>query len=92
MKVLGPKHSDVATTLNDLALLYFVQGHYAQAESLFQQALAIREQALGPEHPDVATTLENYAILLRNLDHAENASLLESRARTIRGRTRIGSS
>jgi len=46
-------------------MLYSRQGQYAKAESLFQQALALREKALGPEHPDVATSLENYALCLR---------------------------
>ena len=31
------------------------QGRYAEAEPLYQRALAIREKALGPDHPDVAT-------------------------------------
>ena len=31
------------------------QGKYAEAEPLYQRALAIYEQALGPTHPDVGT-------------------------------------
>ena len=41
------------------------QGRYAEAETLFRRALAIREKALGPERPEVAKTLDNYAELLR---------------------------
>ena len=45
---LGPEHPDVATSLNNLAMLYYDQGQYAKAEPLYQRALAIREKALGP--------------------------------------------
>ena len=51
-KALGPEHPDVATSLNNLAVLYRAQGRYAEAEPLYQRALKIREKALGPEHPD----------------------------------------
>ena len=60
-QALGPEHPDVATSLNNLAVLYHAQGQYAKAEPLYQRALAIREKALGPEHPDVATSLNNLA-------------------------------
>ena len=62
-RVLGREHSDVATSLNNLAGLYYNQGQYAKAEPLYQRALAIREKALGPEHPDVAQSLNNLAVL-----------------------------
>ncbi len=42
-----PEHPDVAQSLNNLAELYRVQGRYAEAEPLYQRALAIREKALG---------------------------------------------
>ena len=38
-------------------------GRYAEAEPLYERALAIREKALGPDHPDVATSLNNLAVL-----------------------------
>jgi tetratricopeptide (TPR) repeat protein len=53
-QTLGPDHTSVAQTLNNLALLYHDQGKYEQAEPLFQRALAIREQKLGAEDPRVA--------------------------------------
>ena len=38
---VGPDHPDVATSLNNLAMLYQAQGHYAKAEPLFKKSLAI---------------------------------------------------
>jgi tetratricopeptide (TPR) repeat protein len=62
---LGMEHPDVANSLDKLAVLYYNQGQYAQAEPLYQRALAIREEALGPEHPDVAISLNGLAGLYR---------------------------
>jgi len=84
-RVLGPEHSDVATSLNDLAGLYCDRGQYVQAEPLYQRALSIQEKVLGSAHPDVATSLENYAVLLRKMNRP-GAALLESRARAIRAK------
>ena len=62
-KVLGPEHSDVAESLNNLAVVYSDQGQYRQAEPLLQRALRIREKVLGAEHPDTAESLNNLAAL-----------------------------
>ncbi len=53
----------MATSLNNLAELYRVQGRYAEAEPLYQRSLAIREKTPGPEHSDVAQSLNNLALL-----------------------------
>ena len=71
----------LATSLNNLALLYKAQGRYAEAEPLYQRSLAIREKALGPEHPAVATSLENYADLLRKTGRVSEATKMETRAK-----------
>ena len=44
-------------------MLYHPLGRYAEAEPLFQRALAIVEKALGPEHTNVAARLNNLAAL-----------------------------
>ena len=43
--------------LHDLAELYNNQGRFEEARTLYQQALAIREQILGPTHSDTAKSL-----------------------------------
>ncbi len=60
---LGEEHPDVASSINNLALLYNSQGRYTEAEPLYIQALALRRRLLGEEHPDVATSINNLAVL-----------------------------
>jgi tetratricopeptide (TPR) repeat protein len=53
--------------LNNLANLWHNQGKLAEAESLYQRALAVREEQYGPHHPLVAQSLNNLASLYREL-------------------------
>jgi Tetratricopeptide repeat len=71
-----------------LADLYHALRMYAEAESLFKRALAIREKALGPGHPNVAIVLENYAALLRSVNRGAEADKLETRVKEIREKTK----
>lgn len=45
-EAVGPDHPAVAQSLNNLALLCYAQGQYAQAEPLYKGSLAIREKVL----------------------------------------------
>jgi tetratricopeptide (TPR) repeat protein len=58
-------HPNVATSLNNLALLYDSQGRYSDAEPLLIEALAMCQRVLGVNHPTTATIRENLAILQR---------------------------
>ncbi len=80
-KAFGPDDPRLATTLNNLALVYDEQGRYAEAKSLYERALAIWETALGPEHPHVATGRANYAAFLRETGQTDEADNLEARAK-----------
>jgi tetratricopeptide (TPR) repeat protein len=82
-KALGPNHPLVATSLNNLALLYKAQGAYAKAEPLYTRALAIAEKALGPNHPLVATSLNNLAGLYTDQGAYAKAEPLYARALAI---------
>ena len=62
-KALGPGHPDVATSLNNLAVLYDAQGAYERALPLYERALAILEKALGPGHPSTKRVSANLAAL-----------------------------
>jgi len=59
------------------------RARYAQAEPLYQRALAIREKILGPEHPAVATSLNSLAVLYRDQGQYAQAEPLYQRALAI---------
>jgi tetratricopeptide (TPR) repeat protein len=56
-------HPNVATSLNNLALLYNSQGKYSEAEPLYLDALEMRRRLFTGDHPNVATSLNNLALL-----------------------------
>ena len=80
----GPDHHNLATSLNNLALLYVAQGKYAAAEPLYKRALAIWEKALGSSHPDVAQSLNNLAGLYDEQGKYAEAEPLHKGASRIR--------
>jgi tetratricopeptide (TPR) repeat protein len=81
--VQGADHPTTASSLNNLAALYYDQGKYEQAEPLYKRALAIDEKAYEPDHPDVATDLNNLANLYYNQGRYEQAEPLYQRALAI---------
>jgi len=82
-KELGSDHRDVATSLNNLAALYWAMGNYAAAEPLLKRSLAIREKVLDPDHPAVATSLNNLAALYRAMGNYAAAEPLYKRSLAI---------
>ena len=62
-RLWGDAHPSVATSLNNLALLYDTQGRTREAEPLYQEALAMRKRLWGDAHPSVARSLNNLALL-----------------------------
>ena len=62
-QLLGDNHPHVATSLNNLAALYYSQGRYTEAEPLYLEALDLYKRLLGDNHPDVAQSLNNLAYL-----------------------------
>jgi len=79
-KTLGAEHPYVATSLNNLGILYQEQGQYADAEPLFLRSLTISEKTLGSEHPEVATSLHNLAWLWGVQGRVTDAEPLHHRA------------
>jgi len=79
-KVLGKEHSDVATTLNNLAELYKALGFYEKAEPLHVRSLAIYEKVMGKEHPLVATSLNNLAEVYKAEGRNEKSEALYLRS------------
>ncbi|PZD73692.1 Photosystem I assembly protein Ycf3 [Acaryochloris thomasi RCC1774] len=76
--VLGPRHILVATSLNNLALLYSDQGQYERAISLFQRSIQVSEALLGAYHPKVAVSLNNLAGVYFDIgDYTQAKSLFQ---------------
>ncbi|MBV9498455.1 MAG: tetratricopeptide repeat protein [Acidobacteriaceae bacterium] len=76
----GPVNSNVATYLDNLAILLQAKGDYAGAEPLFRRALAIDENVFGPDHLDVARDLNNLGSLLQAKGDYKSAEPLYRRA------------
>ncbi|MGB0682657.1 MAG: tetratricopeptide repeat protein [Magnetovibrionaceae bacterium] len=81
---LGASHPDVATALNNLALLHYTRGDYGAAEPLYRRALAIDEEVLGKDHTGVATDLNNLALLYKKQGNFQAAKPLLARALAIK--------
>ena len=65
-------------SLNNLALLYYSQGRYDQAEPLYLQAFKIRQQVLGVDHPKTVTVRQNLAHLRANLSDSPQSENFDS--------------
>ncbi|HTK05813.1 MAG TPA: FxSxx-COOH system tetratricopeptide repeat protein, partial [Ktedonobacteraceae bacterium] len=75
---------EASRLLNQAGEYLYGRARYAEAESLCEQALAIREQTLGPEHPDTATSLNNLARFYHAQGRYTEAEPLYVRALSIR--------
>ncbi len=75
---------DLATSLNNLALLYDLQGEYEQAESLYVQAIELYQTLLEEQHPHVASLLDNLAGLYYSRGKYKEAEPLFLRALELR--------
>jgi Protein of unknown function (DUF2914)/Tetratricopeptide repeat len=56
---LGPLHSDLANTFNNLAIVAEHTGNPGDAETFYRRAVAIASASLPPEHPMVVASREN---------------------------------
>ena len=82
-EVLGPRHTEVATTLNKLGLLLKTD-RPEEALPCFERALSARGEALGPCHRKLATILCNIGSVHYARGSFDEAETLYSRALFIR--------
>jgi CHAT domain-containing protein/Tfp pilus assembly protein PilF len=85
--LLGLNHADVATSINNLAVIHYLKSDYITSEQLHRRALEIRTKVLGPDHPHVAYSLNNLAILLDLKGEYTKATLFYKRSLEIKEKT-----
>ena len=73
----------VGASLCNLAGCFYNQAHYAQAEPLFQSALALYEKKFGPDAPAVAAIRNNLGSVHERQGHLEQAESFYARALAI---------
>ena len=66
-RIFGEDHVSVATTYNNLALVYERLGEYNQARELLEKVLMIYEKIFREDHAFVATGCDNLASVYNSL-------------------------
>ena len=79
----GADDTSLSELLDRAGSYFHGRAAYAQAATLFRDALAIREKVLGPKHPNTATSLNKLAVLLRDQGDLAGARPLFERALAI---------
>lgn len=84
----GPDDPGLATPLNNLGVLYAVEGRYAEAAPILKRAVALAERTKGPDDLGLASDLEQYAAVLgrarKDPEAKAEAKAVNARARAIR--------
>ena len=65
-EVLGEKHPDTLTSMNNLANVYKFQGRYDKVEPLYVKTLALRKEVFGEKHHDTLNSMNNLADLYQS--------------------------
>jgi tetratricopeptide (TPR) repeat protein len=81
----------VATRLDRLAMLMYIEKRYAEAEPLYRRSLSIWEAGMGPDSAELATTLDNLAVVYASQEKFAAAEQLYRRSLAIRQRSTIAS-
>jgi tetratricopeptide (TPR) repeat protein len=85
---VGPEHPNTIRALEGLANILSGEGHYADAEKMHREILAVRQRTLGPEHTDTLLSKYNVAdVLIKERRYGEAEKMLretqEAQARTL---------
>jgi eukaryotic-like serine/threonine-protein kinase len=62
--VLGLRHPQTLSSMDDLALNLNRQGRHREAEKLLRETIDLRRQVLGPQHPDTLASMSSLGITL----------------------------
>jgi len=73
---LSPKHAETLNTMDGLARVYWRQGRYDKAQSLFTETVDGRRNVLGINHPDTLFSMNGLAVLYFSQGRYKDAELL----------------
>jgi hypothetical protein len=74
--VLGDKHPDTLTSMNNPASTYSNQGRWKDAEELFVQVMETFKRVLRHEHPDTLTRMASLAFTFKGQGFVSKAMAL----------------
>jgi len=79
---VGLEHPHIATLLNNIGQLYYLQGRYTDAEKVLLRALQIKKKFFSPDHISLAESLNHlgYTYYLQD-DHKKAAETLDEAIR-----------
>ena len=80
----GDKHPNVATSYNNIGLVYGNQGNYSQTLEYCNKALEILLAVFGEQHPDVATSYNNIGFVYSTQGNYSQALEYNNKALEIR--------
>ncbi|XP_074659416.1 nephrocystin-3-like [Tubulanus polymorphus] len=84
LTLVGEESIDVARTLNELGVLYYLQNDAKTAETFFKRSFEMRRKLLGDKHADVAQSANNLAALYNDQKQYDQAAPLYELALEIR--------
>jgi tetratricopeptide (TPR) repeat protein len=90
-KGLPSDSPDLASDLQNLAMLYYLTRRPEQAVPLYHRALDIRTRVLGANDPDTLTTARGYAMTLRLLGRNAEAQELDMKIKASEIKGKAGS-
>jgi tetratricopeptide (TPR) repeat protein len=84
ISVYGKEHPSVATSYNEMAVVYHRNCQYAQALEYYEMTLKIQIASLGKAHPHVASTYNNIAVVHGRQSNHEKALEYYAKAQEIK--------
>ncbi len=83
---MGEEHRKVATTINNIGLVYYLKGNYDKSLEYHKKALAIKLRLWGEEHRQVAYSYNNIGIVYVEKGDYDRALEYHQKALSIRMR------
>ncbi|CAF1692108.1 unnamed protein product, partial [Adineta ricciae] len=76
-------HPDLASSYNNIGMVYSDMGDYSKALEYYERASTIQQQSLPPNHPDLASSYNNIGMVYSDMGDYSKALEYYERASTI---------